>query len=349
MKTYGANLIAPLVICWEAADYACGERLKPFLKNEVTRLRSFNELTVTDEQTAALLRMSESTIDRLLKHERSVRRLREKYVKSKNPLLYQIIPTKLSDEFDRVKPGDMQLDAVEHCGVSSKGQYVSTVTAICAASYWWEGRAIMGKGQAATLGAIKINRANSPFIWVGASPDNGTSFINYFFYAYALATNLDPSRSRPYHKNDNCFVEQTNRDNVRDFVGSVRYDSQEELRILNELYDLLRLYKNFFQPVIRLQTKIRDKGKIHRKYQKAKTPYHWLLADPHTSEETKQALVLKYESLNPALLKRQINNKLQELAKVYQAKQAKATARVEVPSVTFLRDVTAPSTVVSVT
>lgn len=45
---------------------------------------------------------------------------------------------------------------------------------------------------------------------------------------------MEMSRSRPYKKNDNCFVEQKNSTHVRQVVGYLRYDTSEEQEIMND-------------------------------------------------------------------------------------------------------------------
>ena len=153
------------------------------------------------------------------------------------------------------------------------------------------------------------------------------------------------SRSRPFKKNDNCFVEQKNSRNVRRHFGHVRYDTQKEQAILNDLYqNELRLYKNFFQPVMRLELKERYQGHIYRKYQPAKTPYQYLMDDPNVSQKTKAKLKTIYESLNPAELHRSIEAKLKLLAKIYQTKYQKVSETYEEQNdatVTFPLDPTA--------
>jgi hypothetical protein len=292
------------------------------IKEELARLRHFGEINITDEQAEKILKMSARSIDLLLAHEKEVRRLNEKYQKRKNPLLYQQIPTKMSDEWDRQILGQIQIDGVEHCGQSASGQYANTIAHTDISAHWWEAEAVNGKGQAGTLEAIKLARSRFPYEWNEIHPDNGTSFINYFIYDYAKLEDLKFSRSRPYKKNDNCFIEQKNSQNVRKVIGHVRYDTDEEINIINDLYrNELRLYKNFFQPVMRLESKERSKGHISRKYQTAKTPYKWLMDSPETPDYVKQKLEKIYAKLNPAELKRTIDLKLKKLAKVYQIKQ----------------------------
>lgn len=325
---YGADLLEPLVRLWDIFDEPCGQRFVTNIHDELERLRDFGEVFATDDQAEQLKKMSARTIDRLLDHEKSVRLIAEKYEHKNMPLLYQKIPTKLSDEWDRNILGQIQADGVEHCGQSAQGEYLVSITTTDISSHWWEAEAVMGKGQTRTLGAIKLTRERSPIEWKELHPDNGTSFINYFVYDYAKETNLDFSRSRPYKKNDNCFIEQKNSKNVRQVFGHVRYDTKREQLILNDLYrNELRLYKNFFQTVMRLETKERNKGHIYRKYQEAKTPYRYLMDNPNTPEEVKQKLKAEYELLNPADLKRKIQIKLKLLTEIYQAKHSPTFAQ----------------------
>lgn len=212
---FGSDLVEPLVRLWDIFDEACGQRLVTSIADELERSRDFEEIFVTDDQARQLKKMSARTIDRLLEHERSVRLIAQKYEHNHMPLLYQKIPTKLSDEWDRNILGQIQIDGVEHCGSSAQGEYVNTIDSVDISSYWWEGTAVMGKSQGRALGAIKEDRERSLINWKEIHPDNGTSFINYFVYDYANQTKLEFSRSRPYKKNDNCFIEQNNSRNVR--------------------------------------------------------------------------------------------------------------------------------------
>jgi hypothetical protein len=339
-KEFGCDLIIHLVKIWDIFDKPCGQRLVPLIKEELERLRQFGEINVSNDQAEKLSKMSARTVDLLLNHEKEVRRLNLKYEKKRNPLLYQQIPTKMSDEWDRELLGQIQIDGVEHCGQTACGQYANTISHTDISSHWWEAVAVNGKGQTGTLGAIKLVRERFPYDWNEIHPDNGTSFINYFIYDYAKMEKLEFSRSRPYKKNDNCFVEQKNSQNVRKVVGHVRYDTDLGIGILNDLYrNELRLYKNFFQPVMRLESKERSKGHISRKYQIAKTPYKWLMDSSKTPDEVKLKLEEIYVTLNPAKLKRVMDLKLKKLAKVYNAKQnhGAETEQLEQPiKVTFL-------------
>jgi len=172
---------------------------------------------------------------------------------------------------------------------------------------------------------LKQIKSQYPFSWKEIHSNNGTEFINWHLYRYSQKENLDFSRSRPYKKNDNCLVEQKNATHIKKFVGYLRYDTLKELAILNDLYrHELRLYKNFFQLVIKLKEKIRVKGKIHRRYEKARTPYQYLMESKEVSIEIKQELKKVYDNLNPAELKRTIDKKLRLLYEAYKIKNGRA-------------------------
>lgn len=320
-KYYDNAVTLALIDCWRIFDYPCGQRLEPVLKQEVGRLRTLGELKCSEEVADKLKKISFRTIDEKLKRQKEIERLKKKYSKHKNPLLYQKIPVKLSDEWDRSKLGNIQVDLVEHCGQSTSGEYVCTLSTSDIATSWWEGQASMGKGQARTFKALKSIRKRYPFTWKEIHSDNGSEFINWQLLRYIHAEKLGFSRSRPNKKNDNCFVEQKNWTHVKKFVGYFRYDTLKELYTLNLLYlNELRLYKNFFQPVIKLISKERIGGKIHRKYDVVKTPYQRVLESKNISAQTKSELMKIYQSLNPAQLKRDIDKKLELLFNVYQKK-----------------------------
>lgn len=318
---YGGAVKSALVVCWRIFDRPCGERLKPLLEQEVERLRKLGELVCSQETSCKLEEISSKTIDNSLKHQKEVERLNCKYRKKDNPLLYQVIPVKTPDEWDRNELGNIQLDLVEHCGQSASGEYLNTLSSTDIATGWWEGEAILGKGRLNTISGLDMVRKRYPFPWREIHPDNGTEFLNYHLFSYTQEQGLEFTRSRPYKKNDNCFVEQKNKTHVKRFVGWLRYDTAKEQRILNDLYrNELRLFKNFFQPQIKLKEKIRVQGKIHRKHQKAKTPYQRVMESNNIPEKAKQELKKIYDDLNPAGLKRAIDKKIDLLVVVYKEK-----------------------------
>ncbi|MDA2920160.1 transposase family protein, partial [Desulfobacterota bacterium AH_259_B03_O07] len=302
-------------------DYPCPQRLKPILRKEVQRLRQLGELRCSDEVAGKLRAISARTIDEKLKRQKQIEGLKRKYHRKKHPLLYQKIPVKLSDEQDRTRLGNIQMDLVEHCGQSARGEYINTLSTTDINSGWWEGEAVMGRSQHGVFDGILQVRRRFPFDFKEIHSDNGTEFINWHLLRYTNKEDLGFSRSRPNKKNDNCFVEQKNWTHVKKFVGYFRYDNTKELKILNDLYrNELRVYKNFFQPVIKLISKERRGGRVHRKYDDPKTPYQRVMESKEVEQKVKQELRKIYLDLNPAQLKREIDDKLNKLFKVYQQK-----------------------------
>lgn len=320
-EIYDGAVKTALVKIWKVFDFPCGARLASILKTETERMRKLGEIVCSDEVATKLQAMAASTIDEKLKHEKEVERQKRKYPKKRNPLLCSKVPTKTSAELDRENPGVVQIDFVENCGMSAAGEYVNSLSITDIYSGWWEGAGVMGKGQERALLAIDEARKQSPFSWREMHPDNGGNIMNYSVYEYSQKNHIALSRSRPYKKNDNCFVEQKNSTHVRQVVGYFRYDTEEERAIIHELYrNELRLYKNFFQPVMKLISKTRVGGKIKKKYDTPKTPYRRLVESAIVSEKKKEELTRMYGGLNPAELKRKIDAKLAKLYRVYQKK-----------------------------
>jgi len=226
--------------------------------------------------------------------------------------------------------GNVQIDLVEHCGQSVRGEYIHTLSSTDVSSGWWEGEAVMGRSQEVVFKSLKKVRDRFPFSLKQIHSDNGTEFINWHLFRYTNKEKLRFSRSRPNKKNDNCFVEQKNWTHVKKFVGYFRYDTKEELVILNDLYrSELRLYKNFFQPVIKLISKERIGGRIHRKYDNPRTPYGRVMESDEVEERTKQKLMKVYMSVNPAQLKRAIDDKLNKLYTIYKHKNKTQSVEVK--------------------
>lgn len=320
---YDGYVRAALAKLWEVFDYPCGQRLEPMLKEQVNNLRDLRELVISDEVAEKLKIISPKTIDRKLKHQKEVLHRNRKYHRGNNPLIYQEIPVRAGD-WDRSLVGQIQIDLVEHCGSSASGQFINSVSTAEIATGWWEGEGVMGRSQEKTFNALTNIRGRTPFNWLEIHPDNDSTFINWHLVRYAEAEGIILSRSRPYKKNDNCFVEQKNSTHIRSSFGHLRYDTEKELEIINDLYrNELGLYKNFFQPVMKLKEKTRIKGKVHRKYDVPKTPYQRVMESDQISEKVKKQLQDLYQSLNPAELKRKIDKKIHKLFEAYEEKNGR--------------------------
>lgn len=303
---YGVEVLAPLVRVWEIFDYPCGQRLVAVLREQVARLRQMGELRCSDEVVAKLEQMSAKTADRLLSRERAVRHLKRGRSAPVHPLLYQRIPVKTAGEWDRSQVGNVQADFVLHGGRSTAGEYLLTLSVTDIASGWWEGEPQMGRSQRATQEGLKAIRGRLPFRLCELHPDNDSAILNELLWKYCRKARIRMSRSRPYQKNDNAWVEQKNWTHIRKVVGYRRYDTAGQQAGLRELYRLLADYKNFFQPAMKLKEKVRVAGKVHRVYDEPKTPYQRLLDSGALSARQRRELERRYRSLNPAEMKRRI-------------------------------------------
>lgn len=329
-RKYGPEIEHPLVLLWEIFDYPCGQRLEPCINAELDRLIKFGEINVSDKTAALLKSISSSTIDRMLKQRKKQKRRQGFSTTRPGSLLKAKIPVRLTD-WDTEKIGFLETDLVAHCGSSAFGQYINTVSLTDIATGWWEGKAVMGKGQNGVFEALKFMRLRTPFPWKGLDSDNGGEFINYPLWNYCNDEKLVFTRSRENKKNDNAYVEQKNWTHVRRLLGYFRYDTEKERGIINDLYrNELRLYKNFFQPIMKLSKKTRIGSKRKRKYEPAKTPFKRIVDSDQIDSYTKKRLLSLYETLNPAHLKRIIDSKLLFLYQTYQAKR-KPRTNIEMP------------------
>jgi len=312
-KTYGAEVKAALAQVWEMFDYPCGQRLAAILRAQVDTLRQLGELRCDDTMTVLLKKASPRTLDRLLAHERTVKRPRLPRRAPVHPLMYQRVPVKLPNEWDREEVGNLQLDFVLHCGRSTAGQFLHTLSAVDIASGWWEGEPQMGRSQEATNEGLSEMRKRFPFRVREIHPDNDSAMLNDLVWRYCRKRKIRMSRSRPYQKNDNAWIEQKNWTHVRQVVGYRRYDTTAELEVLMQLYRCLAEFQNFFQPVMKLKEKVRVGGKVHRKYEEPATPYQRLKDSGLLKPGQLRKLEAHYQSLNPAELSRQIRTLQDEL------------------------------------
>jgi hypothetical protein len=303
---YTVDVRKPLVKIWAILDCPCGKRLVAALGDTIKALEKHGEIKLEPDIRAKLLRMSPSTADRLLSGERKKLELKSRSRTRPGSLLKHKIPVRTFADWDDCKVGFMEIDLVGHDGGNPRGDYCQSLDATDVASGWNEQRAIKNKAQKWTFEALEEIRGRLPFELLGLDSDNGGEFINAHLYEYCEAEEITFTRGRPYHKNDGCYVEQKNYTSVRRNVGYMRYDTDEELAILNELYDVLRLYGNFFLPQAKLIEKTRDGSKVTRRYDEPRTPYRRLLDSPDVAETTKRKLKRQYARLNPAELKRRI-------------------------------------------
>jgi hypothetical protein len=294
-----------LVVVWRAANRLCSKRLVPFLPEFVSVLEKHGHLNLTTEVRETLLQISPATMDRLLA---DVRRAGQRGIGTTRPgaLLKHQIPIRTFADWNDLKPGFLEVDLVAHCGTSTGGAYLSTLTLTDVATGWTECLSLLSHDQVGVLNALKQARELTPFPWLGLDTDNGSEFINYELLSFCREEQLTFTRSRPYKKNDQCHVEQKNGSIVRRTVGYDRFEGSAACQQMAALYGVLRLYVNFFQPSLKLVSKHREGGKVTKKYDRAQTPYQRVLASEDISDEVKTLLREQYQRLDPVALLRQV-------------------------------------------
>ena len=312
-RQYDAVVTGALRAAWEATDRLCSKRLHPFLPELVKVLRRHGDSTMTAEIETQLCQISPSTIDRLLRPWRRLGGRRPFTTTKSGSLLKSSIPIRTFADWQENRSGFLEVDLVSHCGESTEGFYLTTLSTVDVASGWSECVGVWGKGQERVGAAVHRVRKRLPFPLLGLDSDNGSEFINQHLYTYCQREGITFTRSRSYKKNDSCHVEQKNWSVVRRLVGYDRYNSHAALETLSRLYDLLRLYVNFFQPVMKLVTKTRHGARVYKVYDAAQTPYQRLLETGALTETKQQELAAIYYGLNPVSLLKQINENLERL------------------------------------
>ncbi len=310
-KKYGSYVVEALKVAWEATDRICSRRLQPFLPEVVRVLRQHGEKVMTAEVEAQLCQMSSSTIDRLLRPYRRLGGRRPFTTTKPGSLLKNSIPIRTFADWEENRSGFLEADLVPHCGESTEGFYLTTLSTVDVASGWSECIGVWGKGQDRVKAAVHRIRQRLPFPMLGLDSDNGGEFTNQHLYNYCRNERITFTRSRSYKKNDSCHVEQKNWSVVRRLIGYDRYNSRAALEALNRIYNLPRLYVNFFQPVMKLVSKTRHGAKVHKVYDIARTPYQRLLESGVLTEAKKQELAATYHGLDLVLLLKRINESLE--------------------------------------
>lgn len=322
---YDASVVQALTKIWVILDYICGKRLVGILGEVIPILERHGEIALDATTRQKLLTISAATIDRVLAPRRKSVELRGRSGTKPGTLLKRQIPIRTFAQWDNAIAGFVEIDLVGHDGGDAHGDFCQTLDVTDIASCWTETQAVINKAQVWVFEALQAIRARLPFALLGIDSDNGSEFINNHLVRYCKQEEITFTRGRSGNKNDACFVEQKNYSIVRRAVGYARYDTSAQLGQLNALYQHLRLYTNYFQPVMKLIKKERIGAKVKKTYDRPQTPYQRLLAAKTTSNAIRARLSAEYARLNPAELKRQITRLQDKLIKTAAARR-KATS-----------------------
>ncbi len=303
-RLYDDAVREALIVIWEASDRICGKRLRSLAPLLVDAMERHGHLLLEPEVRERLLAMSAATMDRALRAAKAGdgRRRRRGPVSA----LRGSIPVRTFSDWSDPPPGFCEVDLVWHSGPTARGSFVQTLTVTDIATGWTECAPLLVREQKLLTEVLTQIRGRLPFALLGFDSDNDSVFINETVRDYCLAAGVEFTRCRPYRKNDQAHVEQKNGAVVRRIVGYRRLGGLTAAAALGELYMVVRLFVNFFQPSFKLAEKDRDGARVRKRYHKPATPYQRLIADPRTCEDVRRDMERLYATLDPVRLLRDI-------------------------------------------
>ena len=274
--SYGIEVRNAAVKISEALDHPCAERLQPSLVFMANHMKRHNQLYVDKDMLRRLEIISISTLKRLLSNtNKSTEKIsRKRFPKRKRNTFKESFPMR-KIPYDTPEPGHFEVDLVLHCDEDSSGEYVHTIQMTDVATGWCEIQAVFGRSYRVMQDGFESILENSPIPVIEIHPDNGSEFFNQHLLRFwkNKIPELFITRSRPYHKNDNRFVEENNSSLVRAYIGHGRLDTLPQLLILREIYQDLVCYHNFFLPVMKTIQKVQtDEIHYRRVFDRARPP-----------------------------------------------------------------------------
>jgi hypothetical protein len=309
---YTEECIRVLRNIWIFFWYRCGKILAPFIREQMQFLEP--RFHITPEVREQLMKVSPATIDRKLSADKKKLTLKGKSGTRPGKLLKKQIPVRTYYADADKKPGFFEIDTVHHCGASDSGEFCLTLSATDVYSGWVELRPLLNKAHKWVLETLPNIKSSLPFPLQGIDSDNGSEFINAAMVKWCSAEHIQFTRSRPYRKNDNCFVEQKNNSCVRNFVGYDRFSSAAERDALAAVYRPLCLLLNYFMPTQKLISKTRVGSKIKKVYDtKIVSPFQRLMVSPNVSDDAKAELAARYRLYNPVVLQQEVHDAVDAL------------------------------------
>lgn len=316
-RTYGIEVENVIRMIAISLDYPCAERLHTNLNWMAEQLAYHGEIHLQEKTKESLERISISTIKRILKRVgRSEPKMAEKKPRkpSNNSIRKQFPMSRIS--WDIPEPGHFEVDLIQHSGPAAKGEFIHTLQMVDVATGWSEVTAILGRSFRVMKDGFDYLLNRLPFPVLEIHPDNGSEFFNQFLlqYWHKKLPDLQITRSRPYQKNDNRFVEENNQSMVRAYIGHSRLDTIAQLKTFRQLLDKLWLFHNFFQPVMRLKEKrVISSTQFRRIHDQAKTPFDRLKEKDFLNSKELSSLETLRNQTNPLILRNEINSLIEKL------------------------------------
>lgn len=311
---YTPDITSALKELWDMAGEPCGENLHAVVSEYIRAMERDNQWNHDDLITGKLRAMSMSTVKLRVAWFVRMSTVKLRGKSSTRPgSIISMIPVRM-DGWKEAPVGTEQIDTVAHCGDSLMGEFIYTVNSTDVATLWGEREVQWCKGQEATVRSIEAIDARTPYPCLEKHPDSGGEFINWHCHAWCEAHHIKLTRSRPYKKNDNCFVEERNGHVVRRWLKYDRFDVKELVPLINEFYAVLTPFLNHFTANRRIISKGRVGARwVIKREKKAKTPYERMLERSDVSEEIKAKLRAEHEKLSPLTLKRLIDERLKRV------------------------------------
>ena len=311
-------LRVPLERIWEYFDRISPQRLIKLIRDNITEIAGYKPFMVDERDRGLLMSVSAATVSRLLRPARERHRIHGVgTTASPGDSLNKLIDVRVYYSFeDREHAGAFQVDTVCHCGSGEPAKCLWTLTLTDIATGFVFIRVLRQKTQRCVLEALEDIWDAKPYPILEMHIDNGGEFKNYGFLQWCNKHGLKLTRSRSYHKNDNCFVENKNYSVVRACVGYFRYE-QEAYSVMEDLYWDWQWLMNLYYPSVKLISKERIGARTFKRYDEPLTPYERVMIDPSVPQEAKECFKAMKDNLSLIKLKdeeRKFQGKLLSLA-----------------------------------
>ena len=313
-RKYSYDALRTLQRVWAFSGGECGKYLAVSMPSLLDALERHGELVIGKarywpEVRAELLAMSPATIDRYLAPARAKDPLRGKTTTKPSPLLRTSITVRKAGDEVEDSPGFFEGDTVAHCGPTLKGEFARTLNLTDMRTGWVFTRSIRNNAHVHILDALGHAVEQIPFEVTGLDFDNGSEFINHDVIDWAADRRIFFTRSRPYKKNDQATIESKNGHLVRRYGFYWRYDTPEELTLLNQLWSLVNDRLNYLTPTKKPTGWATDgRGRRKRVYDAPRTPLDRLLDAGVLSPDQEAELRERRDRLNPAEIARRIHS-----------------------------------------
>lgn len=322
-KRYDISTGEALKTCWLAMEQPCGKRMKDMLP-------LWSPYLDCPEQTRDRLgKISAASMDRLLKSFKitAAKKIRPPKPASAVKALVEV----RAASWETRETGWTEVDTVAHCGGDMGGDFIWTLTSVEISSGWTELRAVWNRGQHATFEGLESIWESQPFDLLGVDSDNGGEFLNHHLHGWLKKHGIHQTRSRPYYKNDQAYVEQKNHTHVRQFLGYERLEHREQLDELNELLKLWSLWRNLYCVTMKQSAKRREGSRQIRAHEKqSRTPAQRLHDSGDLQEAQKSKLRHLLTASNPFTMRaaiRQLEDRFwSHRAALYQQKAEEEAA-----------------------